>query len=131
MWLLSPEEQQIHMPMRMVAFPECRIRRLQCHPLWRQLYSVNLLYRSRKLPDPADEGALQKWSVFYRSSKTVMVLRKTGQSLYLEKSSTRKLPSRRTNPVAIGSVPSGYALMQGQTFDKSAYPTCSRFIRQA
>ncbi len=51
-----------------------------------------------------------------------MVLRRWG-SFIPRKSSTRKLyPVGAPIPWPSDTVPSGYALMQGQTFDKSAYP---------
>ncbi len=50
-----------------------------------------------------------------------MVLRKAGQKFIPRKIFHQKA-SRRAIPWPSDTVPSGYALMQGQTFDKSAYP---------
>ncbi|MEB2861523.1 phage tail protein, partial [Staphylococcus sp. GCP4] len=54
---------------------------------------------------------------------TVMVLRKTGAEVYTSKNlPPESYPVGAPIPWPSDTVPSGYALMQGQTFDKSAYP---------
>ncbi len=131
MLLLLPEEQRIRMPMRMGRSLECRIRRLQCHSLWRQLILVNF-YTGVGSCRTLQMKALTEMVVCSTVlQETVMVLRKLGRSLYLEKSSTRKLPSRRTIPWPSDTVPSGYALMQGQTLTNLHTRNLQRLIRQA
>ncbi len=55
--------------------------------------------------------------------ETVMVLRKTGQKFIPRKNlPPESYPVGAPIPWPSDTVPSGYALMQEQTFDKSAYP---------
>lgn len=54
--------------------------------------------------------------------ETVMVLRKAGQKFIPRKIFHQKATQSAHQSVVSDTVPSGYALMQGQTFDKSAYP---------
>ncbi|STM39931.1 phage tail fiber protein [Escherichia coli] len=111
------------MPMRMVAFPGMPNQALTMSPaLATAIFWLTSIPES-KLPDPADEGALQKWRSVLPFSRDGYGFEEDWAEVYTSKNlPPESYPVGAPIPWPSDTVPSGYALMQGQAFDKSAYP---------